>query len=177
MSIFKKSIIGSSLWVCFAALAINAESPAKRITWNEFSQSVTPRHTLRIVLPDGTRIECAPLQVTADLINAQVTRTSNPRAHPQGSLTIPRESVAAVQVRSPRRRGRLLALVPIPAGVAVGLGGFLTSRGSDEVYTYIVTGAAIMGIGGTAGFFLGRAIDRRFELYSIIPERGSTRAQ
>src|SRR5947209_6070170 len=125
----------SILLLCIAAVAVNAQSTAKRITWNEFSTQVTPRHTIRLVLPDGTHIEGKPLQVTPDSISAKVTRTSNKQAQPKGSATIPRQSVSVVEVRSPRYAGKLIGtLVPIAAGAAIAAGGFAASQGTDDIY-------------------------------------------
>jgi hypothetical protein len=142
-----------------------------RVTWSEFSTKVTPRHAIRMVMPDGTHIEGYPLQAKADALDIHVTRTSNKQAHPEGNATIPRESVSVVQMRRPRRAGKLIgALAPIGVGAAIMAAGIAGNQGSDAVYGYAVVGGLTMGLGAPAGFFVGRAVDRRFDEFVIIPE-------
>ena len=133
---------------------------------------VTPRHTIRMVLPDGTRVEGYPLQAKPDALDIYVTRTSNKQAHPKGNATITRESLSVVQVRSPRWKGKLIGtLAPIGAGVALlAAGGSNTFTIEGELYGYLLAGGLTLGAGAPAGFFVGRAIDRRFDQFVIIPE-------
>ena len=75
-----------------------------------------------------------------------------------------------VQVRSPRWAGKLIGtLVPIGIGAGILVAG-VSSGGETEFYTGIAAGGFTMGLGGVAGFFIGRAIDRRFETLMIVPE-------
>ena len=147
-----------------------ADSASNRITWGDFSMMVTPRHTIRMVLPDGTHVEGYPLQAKPDALDIYVTRTSNKQAHPKGNATISRESVSVVQVRSPRRIGKLIGtLVPVGVGVALLAAGG-TNHIEGDFYGYLAAGGATLGFGTPAGFFVGRAVDRRFDQFVIIPE-------
>ena len=55
--------------------------------------------------------------------------------------------------------------------VPIFVGSYLFLTADHEVYRYLAAAGAIAGIGGTIGFFAGRAIDQRFEKFIIIPER------
>ena len=156
----------------FCALLLSfapvARAATERVTWNEFSAKVTPEHTIRMVLPDGTRIEGHPLQIKPDSLDLRVTRTSNKQAHPKGAATVPRKSVSVVQVRSPRWAGKLIGtLVPIAAGAAI-LGSAFNQ--GDLSYRLIPLGGVIVGAGAPSGYFIGRAVDNRMEEFIIAPE-------
>ncbi len=165
---------GALKWILlftFTLAALNAADPASaRISWSDFSMRVTPRHTIRMVLPDGTHVEGYPLHAKPDALDIYVTRTSNKQAHPKGNATISRESLSVVQVRSPRRMGKLIGtLAPIGAGVALlAVGG--TSHIEGDFYGYIAAGGLTLGVGTPVGFFVGRAVDRRFDQFVILPE-------
>ena len=148
-----------------------AGAPRNRITWEEFQARITPRHKIRMVLPDGSRLEGNPLVVRPDAIDMRVTRTSNKQAHPKGNTAIPRSSFSVIEVRNPRRAGKLIgALAPIGIGAGI-LAAGVSSGGETEFYTGIAAGGCTMGFGAVAGFFVGRAIDRRFETLVIAPEQ------
>lgn len=170
-------ILKWSLFLLFAPVAVSAADAAEnRVTWSEFSTRMTPKCTIRMVLPDGTHIEGRPLQVKPDAIDVRISRTSNKQAHRKGDAAIPRESVSVVEVRNPRWKGKLIGtLAPIGVGAAILAAGVAANQGSDDVYGYAILGGATMGFGAPLGFFVGRAIDRRFEQFIIIPERQSAK--
>lgn len=161
-----------SLLLCLTPGAIRAAgAPRDRITWEEFQARVTPKHKIRMVLPDGSRLEGNPLVFRPDAIDMRVTRTSNKQAHPKGNSAIPRSSFSVVEVRSPRWAGKLIGtLAPIGIGAGI-LAAGVSSGGETEFYTGIAAGGCTMGFGAVAGFFVGRAIDRRFETLMIVPEQ------
>ncbi len=157
------------LFLTTAVVAGNIPT-GNRVTWSEFSAKVAPKHTIRMVLPDGTLVEGHPLQLTADAMELSITRTSNRQAHAKGRATIPRGSVSVVEVRSPRWKGKLIgALAPIGIGTAIAVGGMAANQGSDDIYVYAAAGGLTIAAGAPAGLLVGRAIDRRFERFTIIP--------
>jgi hypothetical protein len=136
-----------------------------RLTWSDFSARMTPRHTVRMVLPDGTTIEARPLAMKSDGAEMRITKTSNRLIHPKGPSTIPRAAFSVVQVRSPRWRGRMIGtLAPIGAGIVAMASAY--GKG-DAVYGYLVGGGLTAAGGGVGGYFIGRAVDRRFEQFAI----------
>jgi hypothetical protein len=161
-----------SLLLCFAYTA-KASSP-ERISWSDFSTRMTPRHTIRLVLPDGTRVEGKLVQVKPDGMDLDVTGGSNNPAHSKGRATIPRQSVSVIGVRSPHRSGRLIGtILPIAFGALLIVAG---SQNDDDgnAPLRVASGAALMSLGGIGGFFAGRAVDRQFDQFIIIPDRQST---
>jgi hypothetical protein len=160
------------LELSFASLlasSLHAE-PLARLTWDAFgAQAARPGSAIRMVLPDGTQIEGRLVSYRPEAMDLSVYRTSNKQAHPKGLVTIPRKDVSVVEIRARRHKGRLIGtLVPLGLGAAMLAGG---QAQSDEgiFYGTLAGGALIMGVGTPIGYFAGRAIDRRFEQFLIVP--------
>jgi hypothetical protein len=143
-------------------------SAQQRMSWSDFSARMTPRHTLRIAFPDGAVIESRPLEIKPDQINVRITGTSDRRTHPKGPAIIPRAAISVVEVRPPRSLGKLIGTLA-PIGVGAALVGASFGHG-DDTYVRLVAGGLTMAAGGVGGFFIGRAIDRRFERIVIAGE-------
>jgi hypothetical protein len=136
------------------------------ITWEQLSSRLTPKHRIRIVLPDGVRVEASPVEVRAGSLELNVTRTSEKRAHPKGPLTVPRASVKDFQLRSPRSKGRWIGAA---AGAGPGIAIMAASANIESEFNIyiLLAGAGAAAVGVPTGFFIGRAIDRRFERFVI----------
>jgi hypothetical protein len=153
-----------------AALAGPAESQQVRtLTWSELSEYVQPDWTVRVVLPDSNQVQGRGALFTPEALTLKIVKTSNLTLYPKTSMKIPREQVHTIDVRENRSRARLIGvLAPVAAGVAVGIGigtsgGFLAAEAGGAL------GAGIAVIGGVAGYFAGRAIDRRFHRVAVKP--------
>ncbi len=71
--------------------------------------------------------------------------------------------------------GKLIGtLAPIGVGVALLAAGG-TNQIEGEFYGYLVAGGLTLGAGTPTGFFVGRAVDRRFDQFVIIPESRTSR--
>lgn len=151
------------------APAISAADNSKRITWRELSSMATPEHVMRIVLPDRVRVEGRPLEFKPESLVFHVTRTSDKKLHPKGRMTVPRNSVTSVSVRSPRWKCRWIGAL---AGAAPGLAIIASNTNSNnEASVYLLAaGAGITAIGIPVGYFIGRAIDRRFHKFVITAQ-------
>ncbi|MBI5086838.1 MAG: hypothetical protein HZB13_19855 [Acidobacteria bacterium] len=127
---------------------------------------LTPEHVVRIVLPDGVQVEGRPVELKADEMKLSVTRTSNRQLHPKGSVTVPRDAVKVVEVRKPRSKGRWIGVL---AGAGPGSAIMATSSNvNNEFNVYsLLAGAAATAVGVPAGFFIGRAVDRRFQKFVV----------
>jgi len=138
-------------------------------SWAELSQEVRPGWTVRMVLPDSTVVEGRPATFTAEALTMQVTKTSNAAQRRKGPITIPRDQVRTLDIRRNGSKGRLIGtLVPVATGAAVGgaaasTGGFLAAEVGAALF--LIVGIA----GGTAGYFIGRSVDRRFHTVTIAP--------
>jgi len=164
----KRWIPGLLFAACLLPGHAASQSPA-RITWDAFAAQVNAIRSLRMVLPDGTQIEGYPLAIRPDGLDLRVGKTSNPRAHPKGRITVARETVSVVEIRKQRRKGRLIGtLVPIGAGAAV-LAGATVRSVESPIYGLLAAGGLTMGVGAPVGYFVGRAIDRRYQQFIIVP--------
>jgi len=150
---------------------VQAETEQKNArSWGELSQEVQPDWTLRMVLPDATVIEGRHAAFTPKELTLKVVKTSNPAQHSKGQVTIPREQVKTLEIRKSGMKFRIIGLlVPVVAGAAAG-----AAVGSDK--TSMLSGEAgaalflvIAGVGGTAGYFIGRAADRAFHTVTVKP--------
>ncbi len=166
----KLSIILSFIAV---AQALLASQPAA-MSWSDLAQSVEPDWTIRVVLPDGTAVEGKPARFEPDGLSMRVVHTSNKSLHPKGEITIPRAQVRVIGIRRNGHKGRLIGtLVPVAAGIAMIVGG-LASANADEYCWIGCEGVLVAGGGlivaaggGTAGYFIGRSSDRRFQTVNV----------
>lgn len=161
------------------APAIFAGQPAAQ-SWGELSQTVRPDWTVRIVLPDGTAVDGKAARFEPEFLLMRVVHTSDKSLHPKGDISIPRTQVKVVEIRTNRHNGRRLGtLIPIAAGAGISIYG-ATLNDSQTWFPGIVAAATIgVGIGvaligGTAGYFIGRAADLRFETVSVAPPPATT---
>ncbi len=147
---------------------VAAAGTVPELTWDAFAAKADGC-TIRMLLPDGTRVEGRPVAFRAEAMELNVRKTSNRRAHPKGVLTIPRETVSVVEIRANRKTGRLVGLlVPLGAGAAMVGAGFSQSV-EAPMYELLAAGGLTLGVGMPAGFLTGRAIDRRFRQFAIAP--------
>ena len=154
---------------CLLPATAAAESP-KQLTWDAFAARLDVGSAIRIVLPDGTLIEGKPGVFRPEALDLRVYKTSNRRAHPKGLTTIPRETVTVVEIRARRWKGRLIGTL-VPVGLGAGMvGGGLSQSLEGPLYGLLAAGGLTMGLGGPGGYFIGRAFDRRFEQFVIVPE-------
>lgn len=155
-----------ALCLLAAASILPAES-GTRIDWNEFAKLATPRHLIRVKLPDGVRVQAIARSFSATGATVYVTKTSAKNLHPKGEMMIPREQLRVVEVRSPRVRARWIATL---SGVGLTAGLFLAATKAEEApfYGLLIAGGASVG-GIPALYFLGRAVDRRLDTYLIAP--------
>jgi hypothetical protein len=139
-------------------------------SWGELSQEVQSDWTFRMVLPDATVIEGKQAAFTPEALTLKVVKTTNSAQHPKGQITIPREQVKTLEIRKNGEKFRIIGLgVPVAIGVAVGV-----HTASDKTQLLSGIGGALefllIGVlGGTAGFFIGRAADRTFHTVAVKP--------
>ena len=139
-------------------------------SWGELSQEVQPEWTLRMVLPDSTEIEGKQAIFAPEALTLKVVKTSNAAQHPKGQITIPREQVKSLDIRKNGVKYRTIGtLAPIAAGAGAGVA---ATRGQQDILATAVGAAVfliIAVVGGTAGFFIGRAADRSFHTVTVKP--------
>ncbi len=134
-------------------------------TWEGLSVIVGQK--VKVVMPDGARIQGRATAVEADALAVDIGKTSNRTAYPKGHFLVPRATLKVVDIEHPTKQWRIVCTA---AGGALGLF-FATQaasvKGSWKLRTGIYTGLAV----GTPaiGYLLGSAADRRTITYVIAP--------
>lgn len=138
-------------------------------SWSDLSQEVKPRWTVRMTLPDSTVVEGRQATFDSATLNMQIAKTSSAKLHPKGPIAIPRDQVKALDIRKNGSKGRWIgALVPVVIGVGAGgaeasKGDFLSAQAGAALFLIVAV------VGGTAGYFIGRSVDRRFQHVTVKP--------
>jgi hypothetical protein len=156
---------------CLLPLTAAAES-RNQLTWDAFAARVDARCSIRMVLPDGALIEGNPVSFRPEAMDLRVYKISDRRAHPKGATTIPRETVTVVEIRARHRKGRLIGtIIPLAVGAAT-VAGAMARSVEAPIYGLVAAGGLTMGLGGPGGYFIGRAVDRRFESHCAAGKAG-----
>ena len=158
--------IGLLLVLACGAPRLAAESREQRqITWEGLS--VVVGHTVKIVMPDGARIEGKATGVEVDALAMEIQKTSNKTAYHKGKFLVPRATLKTVDMERPTGHWRLVGLA-VGGGVgavlvvlAVDLRGFHTRH---PIEAALIAGAVAVPVGG---YLLGRRADRRTVTYVI----------
>jgi hypothetical protein len=168
-------VLKRSLPICVAcALLFSAGAAAavKRVdtAWTDLGGLISSRK-VSLVLPDGAAIEGRAVSIRPDTLTMSISKTSDPRAHPKGTASVPRASITTLQLLEMSVRGRVIGTaLGVVGGLAVGAGIVLANGLFAKTSTGQNAGAcvAIFGL-PVAGFFAGRALDRKVTLIKITP--------
>ncbi|HUB79049.1 MAG TPA: hypothetical protein VMB03_09650 [Bryobacteraceae bacterium] len=160
--------IGLLLMLGYGAPHLAADSREQRqTTWEGLS--VVVGHTVKILMPDGARIEGKATGVEVDALAIEIHKTSNKTNYPKGKFLVPRATLKTVDVDRPTGHWRAIG---VSAGGAVGavvavlayeLRGF---KSGSRWEAGLLVGAAALPVGG---YLLGRRADRRTITYVIAP--------
>jgi len=158
--------IGLLLMLGCGATQVAAESREQRqTTWEGLA--VVVGHTVKIVMPDGARIEGEATGVEVDALAMEIHKTSNKTTYPKGKFLVPRATLKAVDIERPTGHWRVVGVAvgggvgAVLAVLAVNLRGFHTR---NPVEAALITGAVAVPVGG---YLLGRRADRRTITYVI----------
>jgi len=101
------------------------------LRWTELEPAVAGRQ-VKIVLPNGARIEGRVAAVEPEGLRTRITKTSDQKVQPKGEVLLPKTSVSVLQVMSIGIRWRILgtAIGPILVGTA---GASVAARGAGTV--------------------------------------------
>jgi len=124
---------------------------------------------VRVLMPDGARLEGKATGLEVDALAVEVQKSSNRKAYPKGRFLASRATLRAVDVVQPSsKHWRIL-------GTALGAGiGYVALRGAINAAkasnTGTATGLGALGVGlPVAGYLIGNAADRRIVTYVIVP--------
>ena len=133
----------------------------RQITWQGLSEIIGRK--VRIVMPEGSRIEGNVLDVESDALVVDVRNTSNKSLYPKGRFLVPRATLRALEVNHPTYHWRAVGagLMAIPSFVLVLFAAYVKDAGPR---TGLAAGAVALPV---IGYLLGRAADRRVTTYVI----------
>lgn len=139
----------------------------RQINWAGLSVVVGQR--VRVLMPDGVRIEGKATGLEVDALAIEVAKSSKPKAYPKGRFLASRATLRAVDVVQPSsKRWRIVCTV---LGGALG---YVALRGAANAGKSSNKGLAVglgsLGVGlPVVGYLLGNAADRRVVTYVIVP--------
>jgi hypothetical protein len=138
----------------------------RQITWDGLSAIVGQK--VKVVMPDGARIEGTATALEVDALVVEIDKTSNKAAYPRGKFLVPRATLRAVDIDRPTVKWRIVG-VAVGVGIGAALGLLAKGAGSSGLGGL----EAAFGVGAVAvpvaGYFMGRAADRRTITYVIAP--------
>jgi hypothetical protein len=152
----------------------NAEQPAltKRVDlkWNDLAMFLVGGH-IKVPLSDGTILQGEALSFTPSEMVMLVAKTSDAAAHPNGRQALPRAAVKTIELtRIKGAGGRVgFTILGIVGGLAAGTVIALASEDSGDSTAAAAALALPIG-GGVAGYFGGRAFDRRTTYIRVLPD-------
>jgi hypothetical protein len=140
-----------------ATVPAYAAKAAQPVAWGRLS-SVVQQKTVELVLPDGVELGGRITDVQSDKLVLDVTKTSDRKAFPKGSTTLPRSSVRALAIR---QHGNKATIIGAAAGLAAGivLGNFANTYAHNEGDGAPGLVALTVALPTALGFLIGYGID------------------
>jgi hypothetical protein len=149
-------------WATPRADAANKEQ--RQTTWEGLSAVVGQK--VKVVMPDGARIEGKATAVEVDALAVEIGKTSNKAAYPKGKFLVPRATLRAVDVDRPTVQWRIVGVV-VGGGIGVLMVALAKAAGNSKLTgLQVVFSAGAVGV-PVAGYFMGRAADRHTITYVI----------
>jgi len=130
--------------------------------------SVVVGQRVKVLMPDGARIEGKATGLEMDALAIEVAKSSNRKAYPKGRFLASRATLRAVDVVQPSTKGWRIVCTVLGGAI-----GYVALRGAINLGKSSNLGAAGLGAvaGGlpVAGYLIGSAADRRIVTYVIVP--------
>jgi hypothetical protein len=158
----KRLLAAFSLLLLCSAPIFAGSADQRQIAWSDLPMVFD--QNIRIVMPDGTRIEGKAVALESDALAVQVTKTTNVNDYPKGRLLVPRAMLQAFDIRNPTYHWHVIGTVlGTLAGVVAVVGIAIVGGGSDVSPGAWAAGGAIP----VAGYFLGQRADQRVTTYVL----------
>jgi hypothetical protein len=158
-----KRLLAAFFVFLFSAPIFAGNADQRQIAWSDLPMVFNKN--IRIVMPDGTRIEGKAVALETDALAVQVTKTTNANDYPKGKLLVPRATLQAFDILNPTYHWRVVGTtLGTLAGVVAVVGIAIVKGGSGD----IPVGAwAAGGAIPVAGYFLGQRADQRVTTYVV----------
>ncbi len=165
-----KRRMGLQLLALMGALILPAYAGTSRVEvrWAELSPLILG-HTVTMVLPGAITVSGDAVAVREDSLLLDIRKTSDSKAWPKGSTSIPRASVNTIQLTETNRvGGRVLGVVVGALGGMVA-GGEIVAHGNQGEGAAVSTFLAVSVAGSVGGYFTGKSVDRHTTLIRVAP--------
>ena len=137
----------------------------RQIAWSDLPMVFD--QNIRIVMPDGTRIEGKAVALESDALAVQVTKTTNVNDYPKGRLLVPRATLQAFDIHRPTFYWRVIGVfVGAVGGAVAGVGISATHFGRTSSGGPVAATAAAVVV-PVAGYYLGKRADQRVTTYVL----------
>jgi hypothetical protein len=156
-----KRLLAAFFVLLFSAPIFAGSADQRQIAWNDLPMVFNKK--IRIVMPDGTRIEGKAVALETDALAVQVTKTTNANDYPKGKLLVPRATLQAFDIRNPTYHWRVVGTVLGTLGGVVALAVGALADSNEISATALAAAGAIP----VAGYFLGQRADQRVTTYVI----------
>ena len=153
---------------CFAP-AVPAAASQLELKWNELGPVIAGHH-VKLVLPGGAEIQGEAIAVREDTLLLNVKKTSDRKSYPRGQNTIPRASVTTLQFEANHGSGGRTIGVIVGALGGLILGGDLVAHTAHSEAAAISSFLGISTGSAIAGYYAGKASDRRVTTVKLLPE-------
>ena len=163
---FQAAILAALL--CVGQTSGLAEIKPLELKWSELPPMVVG-HRVELTLTEGGKVRGEAVVVRDDAFVMDVRGSSGERAYPNGSASIPRNSV--VMIKLERARGSWGRSIGTVIGVMAGLvlGGYASYVATDSAGAGIPLFLGVASATAIAGYYAGRGLDRRVTLIKIVP--------
>jgi len=154
--------------LCFAP-AVPASASQLEMKWKELGSMIIGRQ-VKLVLPGGAEIQGEAIALREDTLLLNVKKTSDRKSYPRGQNAIPRASVTTLQFETVRGPGGKTIGVIVGALGGLILGGDLVAHTAHSEAAAISSFLGISTGSAIAGYYAGKASDRRVTTVKILPE-------
>ena len=153
---------------CLSCTVSAASAEIRQVRWSELGELVQGK-IVEVQVGNGALLKGRIQNLDRDSLEMRVKRTPDEQRFLKGPLVLPREAVSGVRYTARRGPWKWIGAAAggaagVPAAYAVSerTGGQNIARG---LYTFVALSIA----GVVAGYFLGRAADRRPVTLELIP--------
>jgi hypothetical protein len=161
----KRLLAAFSLLLLCSAPIFAGSADQRQIAWSDLPMVFD--QNIRIVMPDGTRIEGKAVALESDALAVQVTKTTNVNDYPKGRLLVPRATLQAFDIHRPTFYWRVIGVfVGAVGGAVAGVGISATNFGRTSSGGPVAATAAAVVV-PVAGYYLGKRADQRVTTYVL----------
>ena len=168
MSMTSRCCVAVCVVFCLVGTMAQAESKPLELRWNELAPLISG-HVVNLTLSAGGSVRGEVAAVRDDSLVIDVRNSSDSKAYPKGSGSVPRSSITLIKAE--RTHGSWGRSIGTTLGVLTGLGvgGQVAVNSADSAGAGIAIFLVVAGAISVGGYFLGRSLDRKVTTIRIVP--------